>query len=95
MISRGFKASIQWTEKTTNEGICLNNNFISNYVSTHYQLLAASTEAVYLKRLYVWKSYLLPYLPKQKDSAILEIGSGVGHNLYALQDFGIHKYQRH
>ena len=62
--------------------------FYNNYVSTHYQYVAAATKAVYLKRLYVWKSYLLPYLPKQKDSAILEIGSGVGHNLAALKTLG-------
>ena len=62
--------------------------FYSKYVSTHYQFIAASTEAVFLKRLYVWKSYFLPYLPKKKDSAILEIGSGVGHNLYALKALG-------
>lgn len=62
--------------------------FYSTYVSTHYQFIAASTEAVFLKRLYVWKSFFLPYLPRKKDSAILEIGSGVGHNLYALKALG-------
>lgn len=62
--------------------------FYSTYVSTHYQFVAVSTEASFLKRLYVWKSYLLPYLPTKKDSAILEIGSGVGHNLYALKALG-------
>lgn len=62
--------------------------FYNTYVSTHYQYVAAATEAVFRKRLYVWKSYFLPYLPRQKDSAILEIGSGVGHNLYALKALG-------
>lgn len=63
-------------------------HFYNKYVSTHYQYVAAATEAVYRKRLYVWKSYLLPYLPRQKDGAILEIGSGVGHNAAALKTLG-------
>lgn len=62
--------------------------FYNKYVSTHYQYVAAATNAVYRKRLYVWKSYFLPYLPRQKDSAILEIGSGVGHNVAALKTLG-------
>lgn len=62
--------------------------FYNKYVSTHYQYVAAATEAVFRKRLYVWKSYFLPYLPRQNDSAILEIGSGVGHNLAALKSLG-------
>ena len=63
------------------------NNFIALCFYS-LPILAAATKAVYLKRLYVWKSYFLPYLPKKKDSAILEIGSGVGHNLYALKALG-------
>lgn len=62
--------------------------FYNTYVSTHYQFVAPSTDAVYRKRLNVWKSYFLPYLPEKKDSAILEIGSGVGHNLHALKALG-------
>lgn len=62
--------------------------FYNKYVSTHYQYVATATEAAYRKRLYVWKSYFLPYLPRQKDGAILEIGSGVGHNVAALKSLG-------
>lgn len=62
--------------------------FYNMYVSTHYQYIAAATNAAYRKRLYVWKSYFLSFLPSQKDSAILEIGSGVGHNVAALRALG-------
>lgn len=64
------------------------NDLYSKYVSTHYQFIAPATLALFRKRYYVWKSYFSSLLPKNKSCKILEIGAGVGHNLYALKELG-------
>lgn len=64
------------------------HTFYSDYVSTHYQHVAPASQASYRKRYYVWKSYLTQFLPSEKNCKILEIGCGVGHNLYSLQALG-------
>lgn len=60
----------------------------STYVTTHYHYVAPATQASFRKRYYVWRSCLNDFLPRDKESAILEVGSGVGHNLYALHALG-------
>ncbi len=66
------------------------NDFYSRYVSTHYQYVTSDQERSFRKRFYVWKSFLLELLPRDKNSPILEIGAGVGHNLYSLKTLGFH-----
>ena len=65
-------------------------NPYSKYVSTHYKFVAATTAGGLQKRYYLWKSYLAPLLPADKNISILEIGAGVGHNLEALKKLGYH-----
>lgn len=66
----------------------MKKNFYTHYVSTHYAHIAPDQSLSFQKRYYVWKSDLAPMLPSDKKSAILEIGAGVGHNLYALRKLG-------
>lgn len=64
------------------------NSQYARYVSTHYTHVAPASDDSYRRRYYVWRSYLIPFLPISKKSNILEIGCGVGHNLYALKELG-------
>lgn len=66
----------------------MKNTQYSKYVSTHYTHVAPATLESYRRRYYVWKSYLQKFLPSSKNSPILEIGCGVGHNLYSLKQLG-------
>lgn len=60
------------------------NNAFTTYLSTHYKKIIPNLQQSYEKRFYLWKSYLQSYLPKDKNAKILEVGCGMGHNLYAL-----------
>lgn len=61
-------------------------DFYDRYVTTHYRSITG--EQSYIKRYYVWKSYLEKLLPSDKGIAILEVGCGMGHNINALGKLG-------
>ncbi|MBI4064982.1 class I SAM-dependent methyltransferase [Candidatus Gottesmanbacteria bacterium] len=61
-------------------------NFYDHYVTTHYRSTVG--EQSYIKRYYVWKSYLEKYIPSDKNISFLEVGCGMGHNIYALRKLG-------
>ncbi len=56
------------------------------YISTHYQYV--TNDRGYINRYYLWKSYFEKILPENKNIAILEVGSGMGHNIFALKKLG-------
>lgn len=62
--------------------------FYDRYVSTHFSSVGTASRANFDKRLLLWRSYLLPFLPPDPGSAILEVGCGTGYNLYALRALG-------
>lgn len=59
-----------------------------NYISTHLGNFNIDIERSYRSRYYLWTSYLFDMLPRDHGARILEIGSGMGHNLYALRKMG-------
>jgi len=58
------------------------------YVSAHFRDINKHINLSYKKRFYVWKSYLEKFIPKDKNMQILEVGCGMGHNLYSLSKLG-------
>jgi 2-polyprenyl-3-methyl-5-hydroxy-6-metoxy-1,4-benzoquinol methylase len=59
-----------------------------NYITTHFGDFNVDITKAFRSRYYLWKSYIRDMLPFGKDSKILEVGCGMGHNLYALQKLG-------
>lgn len=59
-----------------------------NYITTHFGSINQDIDRAYRSRFYLWKSYFLRLLPKNFSAHILEIGCGMGHNLYALRELG-------
>ena len=59
-----------------------------NYISTHFINFSVDIQRSYQSRYYLWISYLRNLLPSDSNARILEIGSGMGHNLYALKKMG-------
>ncbi len=58
------------------------------YISSHFGTVHADITRSLRTRYYYWKSYLTRYLPDDRNAVILEIGCGMGHNLYALSALG-------
>lgn len=63
-------------------------DFYKRYASTHYTRINSNLSRSYDKRFYFWKSYITGLLPPKKSIKILEVGSGMGHNLVALSRLG-------
>lgn len=59
-----------------------------HYISTHFGDFNKDIHVSYKSRYYLWRSYLTGFLPKNQAARILEIGSGMGHNLYELGQMG-------
>jgi 2-polyprenyl-3-methyl-5-hydroxy-6-metoxy-1,4-benzoquinol methylase len=66
-----------------------NADRFNDYISGHFShVYGRNLERTYSKRYYVWKSYLADLLPLDKRVPILEVGCGMGHNLYSLKRLG-------
>jgi len=66
-----------------------NSDRFDKYISNHFsRVYGGDIKLTFDKRYYIWKSYLTDLLPVDKQSAVLEIGCGMGHNLYSLKRLG-------
>jgi len=59
-----------------------------NYISTHFGNFNVDIERSLRSRYYLWMSYVQDLLPTDHNARILEVGCGMGHNLYALRSMG-------
>jgi 2-polyprenyl-3-methyl-5-hydroxy-6-metoxy-1,4-benzoquinol methylase len=60
------------------------------YISTHFSKLHRinQIDEEYEKTYFYWKEYICPHLPKNPKAKFLDIGCGLGHQLYALKTLG-------
>lgn len=63
-------------------------DFYTHYLSTHYLKEKEHLATIYRKRYYLWRSKLKDFLPPNKKAPVLEVGCGMGQNLYALRELG-------
>lgn len=66
----------------------MKTDFYRKYITTHYDNVNSSLQNSYDKRYLFWKSYIAELISKNRNIKILEIGSGMGHNLIALSRLG-------
>ena len=64
------------------------NTLYDSYISTHIGEIYNDIHRSYQSKYYLWKSYFKNALPKDLKAPIIEIGCGMGQNLYALKKFG-------
>jgi 2-polyprenyl-3-methyl-5-hydroxy-6-metoxy-1,4-benzoquinol methylase len=66
-----------------------NAHRFDDYISNHFShIYGGNIEQTFIKRYYLWKSYLANVLLADKQMPILEVGCGMGHNLYSLTRLG-------